>query len=511
MQINTNKNELFLNKCTKYIDIAKWIEQDIIVPDTKPDAMKIINVSAFPYISDFEVMENKIKVTGKINYYIIYGVDDEKYNTRGLFVTHPYEEILDIKDVNKDYNIIIKPFTKNIIYSLPNERKISVKTEILFKVKIKNKEKISLITDFDCEDSIECKRNNLTFKNIIQDKKSIIASHDDVMLPKEAEDLFEILRIDTSISNTELKESYNKIMVKGDLNLKILYTANNESENIKKTNVSVPFSAMIEFSNINDNSKFDIEYLLKDFNFRLNEDITTNKTINVDYQIEANTTLYEDMDVEYIEDFYSQTRMLNYDSMSVDVVTKDVDYNKDFEIKDKLVNILPENTKLLDYYIDTTSIVPRQNQNMVTLEGNAKVVLLLQDISTGVLSGKTIDILVNETFEIDNYTDNMKANVEIKDATVTITQSGSDLDVKLILDVNTHIENVSLFDIIKDIVDEKLDISTLDSINIYVVKPGDNLWKIAKKYKTSVEKIVKTNNIENPDVINVGEKILIIR
>ena len=148
---------------------------------------------------------------------------------------------------------------------------------------------------------------------------------------------------------------------------------------------------------------------------------------------------------------------------------------------------------------------------MVTLEGNAKVVLLLQDISTGVLSGKTIDILVNETFEIDNYTDNMKANVEIKDATVTITQSGSDLDVKLILDVNTHIENVSLFDIIKDIVDEKLDISTLDSINIYVVKPGDNLWKIAKKYKTSVEKIVKTNNIENPDVINVGEKILIIR
>ena len=127
------------------------------------------------------------------------------------------------------------------------------------------------------------------------------------------------------------------------------------------------------------------------------------------------------------------------------------------------------------------------------------------------LSGKTIDILVNETFEIDNYTDNMKANVEIKDATVTITQSGSDLDVKLILDVNTHIENVSLFDIIKDIVDEKLDISTLDSINIYVVKPGDNLWKIAKKYKTSVEKIVKTNNIENPDVINVGEKILIIR
>ena len=40
---------------------------------------------------------------------------------------------------------------------------------------------------------------------------------------------------------------------------------------------------------------------------------------------------------------------------------------------------------------------------------------------------------------------------------------------------------------------------------------GDTLWSIAKRYRTSVDKILRTNDIENADVISVGQKILIIR
>ena len=54
----------------------------------------------------------------------------------------------------------------------------------------------------------------------------------------------------------------------------------------------------------------------------------------------------------------------------------------------------------------------------------------------------------------------------------------------------------------KDIMD-----LNLDSMNIYIVKPKDSLWSIAKKYKTSVGKIVGTNDIVDPDKINVGQKI----
>lgn len=44
---------------------------------------------------------------------------------------------------------------------------------------------------------------------------------------------------------------------------------------------------------------------------------------------------------------------------------------------------------------------------------------------------------------------------------------------------------------------------------VYVVKKGDTLSKIATKYNTTVDAICKLNNIENPNLIFVGQKLLI--
>ena len=49
----------------------------------------------------------------------------------------------------------------------------------------------------------------------------------------------------------------------------------------------------------------------------------------------------------------------------------------------------------------------------------------------------------------------------------------------------------------------------MDSNEFYIVKAGDNLTKIAKLHKTSVEKLVKLNNIKNKNLIVVGQKIKI--
>lgn len=46
---------------------------------------------------------------------------------------------------------------------------------------------------------------------------------------------------------------------------------------------------------------------------------------------------------------------------------------------------------------------------------------------------------------------------------------------------------------------------------IYMVQKGDSLWKIAKRYRTTVADIVAVNEIENPDVIYPGQKLLIIK
>lgn len=44
---------------------------------------------------------------------------------------------------------------------------------------------------------------------------------------------------------------------------------------------------------------------------------------------------------------------------------------------------------------------------------------------------------------------------------------------------------------------------------IYTVVPGDNLYTIAHNYNSTVENVLKFNNIINPNLIYVGQTIVI--
>lgn len=511
MGINTERKSINLNKCSINTDVNKWIEQDIIVPDTKPDAMKIVNVTVTPYVSDIEVMENKIKVVGKVNYFVIYKVSDDNFGTRGLFVSYPYSEELEVNNVSKNMNARVIPVAKNVIYSLPNERKISIKSEIVFKVKVKEPVLVDVISSFNEESDIECKMCSGQFNNIICNKKSIIASKEDIMLPKEAEDFFEILKVDTNIKNTEFKESFNKIMVKGDIDIKIIYLSEDKQIPVRSLNTTVPFSAMIELEGINDNSKFDIDYTIQDFSIRKNDEITSTKTLTVDYQIQAELNMYETENVEYVEDFYSQNRELQYNNNVIEVVKQNIIVRKMVDVKENLYNVIPPETKVLDYDLDINNLTTTVDGNNVRIDGNAKLYLIVQNEETLDLDNKVIDLLINENVNLDNLTNIEKIYADLESQRVTVTQNGNDLDVKINLNIVVDIEDTSGINIIDNLSDSDLDISDLDTMNIYIVKEGDTLWNIAKKYKTSVDKIVKINGIDDPNAISIGQKIFIIR
>ena len=54
--------------------------------------------------------------------------------------------------------------------------------------------------------------------------------------------------------------------------------------------------------------------------------------------------------------------------------------------------------------------------------------------------------------------------------------------------------------------------STTETKRYYIVVKGDTLWGIAKRYYgngSQYPKIAKANNIKNPDIIHIGQKLLI--
>ena len=391
---------------------------------------------------------------------------------------------------------------------MPNERKIAIKNEITFDINVTEKVTVDIIKDFQkCED-IEYNKCSNSFDNIKERKRSIISSTEDVMLPKESSAVYEILKVCPKIKDTEYKESYNKLMLKGIISVSILYLG--ENRNICNEKVEVPFSSMVELENISDNSKFKIDYCIRDFNVRINPDIDQ-KTLNVDYKIENNIVVFEKEDIEYIDDFYSRTRDLKYDINKINISANNYDVDREITISETISDIIPENSRIVEYDLDTSNIMPILEDDTIKINGIAKLNLIIQDKDNGELENKTIDIMVDKTFPIEDAWKGSNINIKIKDVKLNVIQNGNNVDIKITIYASINVEKIIGINSIDKIEDIPIDLKDISSINIYVVKPGDSIWKIAKKYKTSMENIIKTNKLENPDLIDIGQKILVIR
>ncbi|MEW5898951.1 MAG: LysM domain-containing protein, partial [Bacillota bacterium] len=44
---------------------------------------------------------------------------------------------------------------------------------------------------------------------------------------------------------------------------------------------------------------------------------------------------------------------------------------------------------------------------------------------------------------------------------------------------------------------------------VYYVQPGDTLYQIARRYNTTVQRLLELNNLPDPDMLTVGMKLQI--
>ena len=472
-----------------------WVEQDILVPDSKPDVMKIVMVKATPYISNKEIDTDKIKIDGKINYYIIYKTSDDLLDTRGMYMTYPFTTTLSIKNINKDTNVDLDIDIGNIIYSLPNERKISIKSEMIIHSKHDNNMMLDIIEKFPEEYNIQVKKKECKCMNYKLNKNSVIASKEEILLSNENNDFYEILNIETKIQNTDFKESYNKIMVKGEILLDVLYLTDSNKSQVNSMPLEIPFSGMIELDNISDKSKFDLKYKLKDLSIKVNLENGASKMMEIDYQVDVSIQMYEEDEISYIEDFYSQNCEIKADIKELTPVSNKIVSYKNIDIKETVTNILNNNYRMLNCSGNINNINTSVNENTCILDGNVKIDMLIQNTDTGEIESKNIEILVNETIPISKINDNNKLDINICLDKLNIVIMNRDLEVKLRININiVEEENLQInYTNNLELSDEYID--NLDSMYIYMVKNNDTLWDIAKKYKTTIDNIMKTNSI----------------
>ena len=180
--------------------------------------------------------------------------------------------------------------------------------------------------------------------------------------------------------------------------------------------------------------------------------------------------------------------------------------------------------------IENSSTVPLQtatiNQKTVVQDINQVYNAEYQIINTRT-NGRELELEIQATYlysSFENQTINRKNETfsqtiqlekNLTEVSARIMQNSTnvlpDSSINTELSINIYNQSSSQMEIINEIKinDEENDEGY--SMIIYFVKPGDSLWKIAKRFKSTIKEISNLNEIANEDKINVGDKLYIPR
>lgn len=169
-----------------------------------------------------EILEGKIRLDGNVDIYLMYLADGEGKNTRAFNANIDFTEILDFQGVENgmtlDENIIIKKIECKVL----NGRKVSFKVLLELDAKVflnENEEMIKEVKGIDDIQSqiVSLKMNSLVGQNFTK------TSAKETIIVDSTDNLEEILSVDFNIINKDTKISYNKILAKADIEMRILY------------------------------------------------------------------------------------------------------------------------------------------------------------------------------------------------------------------------------------------------------------------------------------------------
>ena len=181
-------------------------------------------------------------------------------------------------------------------------------------------------------------------------------------------------------------------------------------------------------------------------------------------------------------------------------------------LQDTAIPIMQIETAWASVMID--DIIPSQDkveiQGVVTFE-----VLYIGESDSSPVAIVTENVPFSQEMEIKGSQENSDVHVTASVESITSNMlSNNEIEVRATLSVDAVITEEKEGEIITEIdFDESTNISdrSFASAVIYVVQRNDSLWSIAKQYNTTIDDILLLNDIENPELIYPGQKLLILK
>ncbi len=506
MVLETQNENLCVNKLIATKKDIIMVEGDMIVPDSKPDILNTICTSGVVCVYKKEVLDEKVRMDGSINTCIMYLADDAQDKVRGINTSLDFSESIPVPNSKEGMDSVIQTTLRGIECKVINGRKIGIKATLEVDIKIYAKEEVEIVNDIQNADGIQILKEDLRVNSLVGMGENKIYTKDNISIDN-IDNLAEILKTDIAIVDKDVKVSYNKILAKAEAHVKIMYLT--EDNRINKVDTKIPIVGFIDIPNVTEENICDLDYEIK--NMIIKPNASEEHSIYIELEIGVSAFCYEEKQINLIQDLYSPCENLEFNKKKVTTITNKQTRKEMKQIRET-INIEEIGDKnIVD--IDVCPVIEKQenSNSRIIYEGSLEInfVLANQDLQMDVRNSK---IPFEYTVEGIEDAENVNSKLEIEVANQDfIVQEGGTITSNVDLVMNNDMYRNTNLNIMNEIQTNGEREAEDYSLILYIVKKGDTLWQIAKRYGSTIDDIVRTNGIEDANQITVGQKLFIPR
>lgn len=495
------------------------VEGDIIVPDIKPDILRVLQIDGKIDMEHVDISADRLNYRGQVKVKLLYAAEGSERLIHTMSGSLSMDDFINIDGIKKEMDYVMDYSLEHLDYTLINSRKLNVNALITLSAKVLEKKKNELVVGTDSLVPIQTQSRNFNYYRTVGSKQDKIIIKDELTVPAGKANIQEILKNDISLSNKEVRAGDETITVKGYLNIRTLYAGSMGEKEIEYMEHNIPYNGSMECPGAGDGVYCYADIKISDSNIQVKPDLDGEERIlDVEVELQVNIKAVAVEDLRIIDDAYCPR--------------KDIIIKKEKMPYQRLVNKLKEvitlnqviniDADLPDIdYIYNVEVRPKIEdiqlfEDKIALEGSAevKMIYMAADEQNPVCVHESM-IPFKKNIVAEGASIEKKLDVKIDvDDIIYSQESQKEFQANIILNLDIDIIDEQKVDIIIDMTETDLDpdiILNMPSLIIYMVQCGDSLWKIAKKYNTTVEELVAINDIENPDKIYPGQKLLIIK
>lgn len=484
------------------------VDAELTLPDYCADIGKILKCRAVPKVTSRLLRGDGLIVEGITRIIVLYA---EGKNSTLCCYEHevPFSASYKLREIpaNAKATAWIKP--EYINCRAVSQRKLDIHGAFTVFAKVTTGTHTEIVSGAEGA-GVKVRCDKCSISSLAGAAQSSFTVSDALEIADDKASIGSIIRNDGTVRITECKAISNKLVVKGEATLELVYCGES-GEGVQRMSYTLDFNEFIDVPGIDDECKWDINAECTGVDIGLRTDSNGEyRRMNVDIHIFADVKAYKDITADIVSDAYS----VEYE---VDIERRQLKFTRFCGMLNDTVTapMLIETGETLfsaidDVKCEITDCKMTAGDGRANVRGTVMVSMIGKDMEGGcAYCEKLMEFTAECMMGYEAADPHFDRRVSVTGCSYVITGSGKP-EVRINLGIEAAVyDEITVSAVCAVTPDENRPKANGDAaVVMYCADAGEELWDIARAHNSSVEAIMRDNQLEC-EVLEHNTRLLI--